>query len=170
MVNCNPKSTPPDSNARLSAAMVPKSEGEKKKKPSTKYRSVVSTLLYLSATTRPEISYSVSQVAKFCENPQPAHWNGVKRIHAYLKATCDYGLWLGGRDERVVGYTNADYAGDLDDSKSTSGNIFFYKGGPVSWGCSKQTCVALSTTESEYIAATKAAQTAIWLGLLETEV
>jgi hypothetical protein len=89
MVNCNPKSTPPDSNARLSAAMVPKSEGEKKKKPSTKYRSVVSTLLYLSATTRPEISYSVSQVAKFCENPQPAHWNGVKRILAYLKATCD---------------------------------------------------------------------------------
>jgi hypothetical protein len=79
-------------------------------------------------------------------------------------------LWLGGRDERVVGYTNADYAGDLDDSKSTSGNICFYKGGPVSWGCSKQTCVALSTTESEYIAAFKAAQTAIWLGLLETEV
>ena len=132
MVNCNPKSTPADSNARLSAVMVPKSEGEKKK-PSTEYRSVVGALLYLSTTTRPDISYSVSQVAKFCENPQPAHWNGVKRILAYLKATRDHGLWLGGRDEPVVGYTDADSAGDLDDSKSTSGNIFFYKGGTVSW-------------------------------------
>jgi hypothetical protein len=159
MVNCNPKSTPADSNARLSAAMVPKSEGEKKK-PSTEYRLVVGALLYLSTSTRPDISYSVSQVAKFCENPQPTHWNGVKRLLA----------WLGGKDEPVIGYTDADYAGDLDDSKSTSGNIFFYKGGPVSWGCSKQTCIALSTTESEYIAATKAAQTAIWLGLLETEL
>jgi hypothetical protein len=115
MINCNPKSTPADSIARLSAAMVPKSEGEEKKKPSIKYRSVVYALLYLSTNNRPDISYSVSQVAKFCENPQPAHWNGE------------------GRDKCVVEYTDADYAGDFDNSKSTSVNIFFYKGGTVSW-------------------------------------
>lgn len=59
----------------------------------------------------------------------------------------------------------------MDDGKSTSGNIFFCKGGPVAWGSSRQTCVALSTSESEYIAAAKAAQTAsIWLGLVEAEL
>ena len=127
LTNCNPKSTPADSNARLNAAMVPKSEGEKKKKPTTDYRSAVGALLYLATMTRPDISYAVSQVAKYCENPQPAQWNAVKRIFAYQKGTCDYGLWLGGRDEGVVGYTDADYAGDTDNSKSTSGNIFFIK-------------------------------------------
>ena len=170
LTNCNPKSTPADSNARLNAAMVPKSEGEKKKKPTTDYRSAVGALLYLATITRPDISYAVSQVAKYCENPKPAHWNAVKRIFAYLKGTCDYGLWLEGRDEGVIGYTDADYAGDTDNSKSTSGNIFLHKGGPIAWGSSKQTCVALSTTESEYIAATKAGQTAIWLGVMEMEL
>jgi hypothetical protein len=116
MVNCNPKSTPADSNARLSAAMVPKSEGEKKK-PSTEYRLVVGALLYLSTSTRPDISYSVSQVAKFCENPQPTHWNGVKRLLA----------WLGGKDEPVIGYTDADYAGDLDDSNQHPVTFSFTK-------------------------------------------
>lgn len=168
MAICNPKSTPADPNARLSAAMVPKSEGEKK--PTTEYRSVVEALLHIATTNRPNIAYGVSQVAKYCENPQPAHWNAIKRILAYLKGTYNPSLWLGGGNEGVIGYTDADYAGDLDGCKSTSGNIFFYKGDPIAWSSSKQTCVALSTTESEFIEATKAAQTAIWLGLMETEL
>lgn len=125
MTNCNLKYTPADSNARLSAAMVPKSEGEKKKKPTTEYRSVVGALIYLATTSRPEIAYAVFQVANYCDNPQPAHWNVVKRILAYLKTSCSYGLWLGGRDEGVIGYTDADYARDLDYCKLISENIFF---------------------------------------------
>jgi hypothetical protein len=98
--------------------MVPRNEG-KVDMSLIPYRAAVGFLLYLSSTTRPYIAYGVGQVSKFCENPQPAHWNAVKRIFAYLKGTLDFGIWLGGRkDEGAVVYTDADYASDVDDRKS----------------------------------------------------
>ncbi len=91
------KSTPADPNARLSASMIPQTEGGKIDMSTVPYREAVGLLLYLATTTRPDIAFAVSQVAKFCQDPQPAQWNAVKRIFAYLKGTCEFGLWLGGR-------------------------------------------------------------------------
>ncbi|XP_045027096.1 secreted RxLR effector protein 161-like [Daphnia magna] len=116
--------------------------------------------------TRPDICYAVGQVSKYCQNPDPSHWDAVVQIFAYLKGTADYGIWLGGNRSGLVGFTDADYAGDKNDYRSTSGGIFFFNGGPVSWFSKKQSCTVLSTTESEYIAACEATKTIVWLSCL----
>jgi hypothetical protein len=134
------------------------------------YREAVGALLYLAISTRPDISYAVGQAAKHCQNPDLSHWEAVEQIFAYLIATHDYGLWLGGDEENVImGYCDADFAGDINDRTSTSGNIFFFHGGPVAWSSKKQKCVALSTTEAEYVSASEATKTAVWLRTLHND-
>ena len=165
MSNLAPKSIPADPSIRLIANKSPKSEGEKTTSPYP-YREAVGALLYLALMTRPDISYAVGQVSKYCQNPNESHWNAVTQIFAYLNGTMDFGIWLGGERTGLIGYTDADYAGDKNDYRSTSGSIFFFHGGPVSWSSKKQTCTALSTTEAEYIAACEATKTAVWLSCL----
>ena len=120
------------------------------------YQSAVGSLLYLSAGTIPDITYAVSKVAKYCAEPTKQHWLAVKR---YLKDTLNFGL-LYSRDSSkdCVGYSDADWGGDIDDRKSTSGYLFQIGGTAVSWRSKKQTCVALSTAEAEYMALASAAQ------------
>ena len=80
----------------------------------------------------------------------------------YLRGTADYGLaFTSYASGDCVGYSDADWGGDLDDRKSTSG--YLISGGAVSWRSKKQTCVALSTAEAEYVALASAAQEAIWI-------
>jgi len=116
--------------------------------------------------TRPDISYAVGQVSKFSQNPDESHWKAVTQIFAYLNGTPDFGIWLGGKRSGLIGYTDADFAGDKTDYRSTSGSIFFFHEGPLSWSSKKQTCTALSTTEAEYVAACEATKTAVWLSCL----
>ena len=160
-----PKTIPADPSIRLIASKCPKSEGEKTTSPYP-YREAVGALLYLALMTRPDISYAVGQVSKYCQNPNESHWNAVTQIFAYLNGTMDFGIWLGGERTGLIGYTDADFAGDKSDYRSTSGSIFFFHGGPVSWSSKKQSCTALSTTEAEYIAACEATKTAVWLSCL----
>ena len=135
------------------------------------YQSAVGKLLYLSTRTRPDIAFAVSTVAKFTAKPTEQHWKAVKHILRYLVGTVDYGLQFtkDGMTE-CVGYTDADWAGDVDDRKSTSGYLFKIGGASVSWMSRKQSCVALSTAEAEYISLTHAAQEAIWLNRLLAEL
>ena len=135
------------------------------------YQSAVGCLLYLSTGTRPDIAFAVGNVARFSANPTTRHWIGVKRILRYLKGTSDLGLrYSRNGDEDVVGYSDSDWAGDLDDRKSVSGYMFKLCGAPISWRSKKQTSVALSTAEAEYIALAYASQEAIWLRRLMTEL
>ena len=128
------------------------------------YQSTVGSLLYLSIATRPDITYAVSNVAKFCAKPTKQHWVAVKRIIQYLKGTQQYGLLYSKSDSNhCVGFSDADWGGDLDDRKSTSGYLFQVGGTAISWRSKKQTCVALSTAEAEYIALASAAQEPLWL-------
>ena len=128
------------------------------------YQSAVGSLLYLSIATRPDITYAVSNVAKFCAKPTKQHWVAVKRIFRYLKGTQQYGLHYNKSDSNhCVGFSDADWGGDLDDRKSTSGYVFQVGGTAISWRSKKQTCVALSTAEAEYIALASAAQESLWL-------
>jgi hypothetical protein len=157
-----PKAVPADPNVRLSSHLKSKSEGEKIEN----YRETVGALLYLALQTRPDLAYAVGQVARYCQNPKVEHWQAVLQICGYLNGTKDYGIWVGGERTGLVGYSDADFAGDVNDRKSTSGSIFFFHGGPVAWASKKQPCTALSTTEAEYISACEAAKTAVWLSYL----
>ena len=96
------------------------------------------------------------------------HWTTVKWFFRYLRGTSDYGLCYQGRPglERMLYihvFVDADWAGDLDQRRSTSGYVFSLFGGAVSWVSKRQYVVALSTTEEEYIAATHASKEAVWL-------
>ncbi len=125
------------------------------------YQSAVGHVLYLSTKTRHDIAYAVSQVARFSAEPQEKHWTAVKRIMRYLGDTRGMGLLYNGRGEvkGCVGYSDADCpAGDVDDRTSTSGYVFQISNAAVSWRSKKQSCVALSTAEAEYIALAGATQ------------
>lgn len=90
---------------------------------------------------------------------------------AYLKGTLDYGItYHWGASIRPYGYVDADYAGDVDSSRSTEGHIFFVAGGPVSWASKRQETVALSAVEAEYTAFARATQQALWLSKFMDEV
>ena len=96
------------------------------------------------------------------KNPTNQHWTAVKRILRYLNGTKELGLlYNSGEMKDCVGYSDADWAGDLDDRKSTSGYIFHTGGAAVSWKSKKQSSVALSTAEAEYMALASAAQEAL---------
>ena len=128
------------------------------------YQSAVGSLLYLAVATRPDISFAVSNIAKFSAQPTKTHWVAVKRILRYLKGSVDYGLnFTHESTSECIGYSDADWGGDLDDRKSTSGYVFLISGGAVSWRSKKQSCIALSTAEAEYVALSCAAQEAMWM-------
>ena len=127
----------------------------------TLYQSAVGSLLYLSGWTRPDIAFSVSNVARFCSSPTKEHWTAVKRIFRYLKGTHNYGLLYSRNDGTMIGYLDADWAGDMNDRKSTSGYLFMMSGAAVSWKSRKM--VALSTVEAEYIALASTTQKTTWM-------
>ncbi|XP_062186641.1 secreted RxLR effector protein 161-like [Phragmites australis] len=129
---------------------------------STKYRRLIGSLRYLTHT-RPDLAYSVRIVSRYMENPKESHLQAVKQILRYVKGTIQFGLiYLKGGEGELIGYSDSNLAGDLDDRKSTSGMMFYYSGKPVTWCSQKQRIVALSSCEAEFMAATAAAYQAIW--------
>jgi len=162
MQEAKPASTPIDANAKLTKASEESETVDK-----GLYQSAVGSLLYLSTWTRPDITFAVSTVAKFCSNPSREHWAAVKRIMRYLRGTISFGLcYSRGGTDVCAGYSDADWAGDVSDRKSTSGYVFQIGDSTVSWRSKKQNCVALSTAEAEYVALASAAQEAIWISNL----
>lgn len=131
----------------------------------TNYQRLTGCLLYISVSTRPDISACVSILAQKISNPTQRDWNELKRVVKYLIGTLKLKLTLGKTESKdsIFGYADANWAEDKTDWKSNSGYIFLVNGGVVSWACRKQTCVALSTTEAEFIALSSACQEALWL-------
>ena len=157
MADCKPVSTPVDTSVKLQ-----KNDAGPEFSRSI-YQSAVGCLLYLANWTRPDITFAVSNVARYSADPRLVHWTAVKRILRYLKGTSDYGVKYKVQEGEIFGHCDADWAGDVNDRKSTSGYVFSMSGSPVSWRSKKQSCVALSTAEAEYVALAAAAQEAIWL-------
>lgn len=157
MQDCKPLATPMAMNEKLS-----KDDGQNKV-DATVYRSLVGSLIYLT-NSRPDIVHAVSIVSRFMSNPSKAHFAAAKRILRYVKGTKDFGiLYEADRDFNLTGYTDSDWAGSTDDRKSTSGYVFLLGNKAISWASKKQTTVALSSAEAEYMAATSAACEATWL-------
>lgn len=104
-------------------------------------------------------------MAQKVSKPTQRDWNELKRVVKYLVGTSTLKLTLGNTEtkEFVIGYADANWAEDKTDRKSNSGYVFEVNGGVVSWSCKKQTCVALSTTEAEFIALSSACQEASWI-------
>jgi hypothetical protein len=118
--------------------------------------------MYAALGMRPDIAYTVGHLTRFAENPGKAHWEAVKRVIQYLKGTKDWWLVLGGQQEKIIGYSDADRMSNKD-RHAISGYTFLIDGGAISWSAKWQDIVALSTTEAKYVAATHAAKEALWL-------
>ncbi|GFY01843.1 retrovirus-related Pol polyprotein from transposon TNT 1-94 [Trichonephila clavipes] len=131
------------------------------------YREAVGSLMFLAIVTRPDIAYAVGVLSQVLDKPQQIHWTMVKRILKYLNGTKKYGImYLSVSSATLESYSDSDYAGDPLTRRSTSGMVFKYNGGAIAWRSQRQSCIALSTTEAEFIAASQAAKEAIWLNNL----
>ena len=147
MQNASSANTPLSTTTKLHADLDGQSVNQ------TLYRSYIGSLLYVTAS-RSDIMFSVCLCARFQANPKESHMAAVKRILRYLKGTPDYGIWYPTESPlSLVGFTDSDYAGCNLDRKSTSGGCQFLGSRIISWSSKKQTSVATSTAEAEYIAA-----------------
>ena len=127
------------------------------------YASAVGSLMYTMFYTRPDICYSVGMVSRYQSNPGLKHWQAVKHILKYLRRMRDYMLVYHSKDLIPIGYIDLDFQSNLDFKKSTSGCVFTLGGGAISWRSVKQSCIADSTMEAEYVVACETAKEAIWL-------
>ncbi|GJV47940.1 hypothetical protein Tco_1438152 [Tanacetum coccineum] len=128
-----------------------------------KYRGMIGSLLYLTASW-PDIMFSVCLCAHFQEDPKSSHLKVVKRIFIYINGTTHLGLWYPkGTGVETIVYGDCDHAGYYVDRKSTSGVFTFIGCCLTSWFSKKQTALAISTIETEYVSARKACQQALWM-------
>ena len=123
---------------KLSTEQCPKTQEEKEDMSHVPYASAVGSLMYAMVCTRPDIAHEVGVLSRFMSNPGKEHWTAVKRVFRYLRGTSDYGLCYQGRLglERALdihGFVDANWAGDLDQRRSTSGYVFSLFGGAGSW-------------------------------------
>ena len=152
MQGFKPIDTPIGKCDTLSVDMYPKTQEEKEKMAQDPYSCAIGSLMYAMMCTRPDICYVVGLVSQFQSNPDLAHHKVLKRVLRYLKGKAEYMLCYQASDLYLVGYSDADWGGDLDQHKSTSGYAFLLSNGAISWSSQKQSCITLSTMESEYVA------------------
>ncbi|KAG3230733.1 hypothetical protein PI124_g24169 [Phytophthora idaei] len=160
----NPVKTPQDPGLKLTKAMC--EGGCKHEETMTKvpYRNAVGCLMYLMVGTRPDLADAVGVLSQSAVDPCPTHWQALKRVFRYIQGTKTHGIeFQATSEDGPQGYSDADWAGDVETRRSTSGYAFMVNGGCISWRSKKQRTVALSSTEAEYMALTEAAQEAIWL-------
>ena len=159
MEDCKPVSTPMEPGKQFE-----KTPDDKDGVDTQRYQSIIGSLIYASIATRPDLSVTVSRLSQHMSKPNEDHWAAIKRVLRYLKGTLDFGLIFKRTENfELIGYSDADWAGDIETRKSTSGYVFLLGGNPISWTSKKQPIVALSTTEAEYIALCLATQESVWL-------
>ncbi|KAF1318426.1 Integrase catalytic core protein, partial [Globisporangium splendens] len=162
MQDCKPVKTPQDPGLKLTKTMCEGGCKHDETMKSVPYRSAVSAVMYLMVATRPDLAAAVGVLSQFAADPCPTHWQAVKRVLRYLQATPTHDIRFSGSGE-LSGYSDADWAGDIETRRSTSGYVFTLNGGCISWRSKKQRTVALSSTEAEYMALSEATQEAVWL-------
>lgn len=141
-----------------------KDEGEPLDTSKYPYSELLGSLMYLSVCTRPDISFATGSLARYMANPTTVHWQAAKGVLRYLAGTSDLGITFGRNGHlELYGYCDADYAGDIDTRRSTTGYVFTLNGGAISWQSKRQPTVAASTTEAEYMAAAAAVKEGLWL-------
>ncbi|SDA04027.1 BZ3500_MvSof-1268-A1-R1_C098g00540 [Microbotryum saponariae] len=155
---------------RLSLTAIP---GQGTERIRSWYLQAIGSLLYISLGTRPDIAFAVSYLARFANNPGRRHWIAVKHILRYLRATYRDELVYACGETRitgVVGYSDANWGACVDTSVSTMGYVFYIAGSAVSWSSKRQSRVADSTTDAEYLALSHAGKEGIYLSQLLEEL
>ncbi|KAG8493469.1 hypothetical protein CXB51_010771 [Gossypium anomalum] len=170
MQSVKPVSTPLVAHFRLSSALSPQSDEKIEYMSHVPYSSTVGSLMYVMVCSRLDLSYAVSAVSRYMANPNKELWKAVQWILKYLRGTTDVCLQFGRTRDGVIGYVDADIAGDFDRRRSLTGYVFTIGGCAISWKATLQTTVALSATEAEYIVITEACKEAIWLKGLFSEL
>ncbi|GJZ40928.1 retrotransposon protein, putative, ty1-copia subclass [Tanacetum coccineum] len=144
-------------------ASTPEEVAYMKKVP---YASAVGSIMYAVRCTRPDVAFAQNLVSRYQQNPGKLHWVAVKHILKYLRNTRDMFLVYGGKPDtelNVTGFCDASWQSDKDDTKSQTGYVFVVNGGAVDWKSKKQTTIAMSATQAEYMAASEAAMEAVWI-------
>jgi hypothetical protein len=165
MDKCRPCSTPMSANQTFKRVDSPEID-------ITRYQKAIGSLMYAMLGTRADLAHSVGVLSQFSSCPSKAHWNGVMRVFRYLRKTANVTLKYQGTSNelQVTGYSDSDYAGDPNTRRSISGNVFIVSNAAISWCSNKQSVVALSSTEAEYVAAAHATKQAMWLTTLLNEL
>uniref|UniRef100_A0A1J3JIQ3 Putative mitochondrial protein n=1 Tax=Noccaea caerulescens TaxID=107243 RepID=A0A1J3JIQ3_NOCCA len=164
MTNCNPCATPVDTAGKLRADI-----GDLVRDP-TLYRSLAGALQYLTFT-RPDIAYAVQQICLYMHDPREPHFNALKRILRYLKATITQGLHLTrSTTTSITAYTDADWAGCPTTRRSTSGYCVFLGDNLISWSSKRQQTVSRSSAEAEYRGVANAVAETTWIRNLLLEL
>jgi Reverse transcriptase (RNA-dependent DNA polymerase) len=126
------------------------------------FRKLVGKIQWLAVVTRPDITFAVSRLASVANGPTEEAWTAIKRLLRYLRWTVSMGLTYGG-SQALCGYSDANWA-EGESGKATTGVLFTLNGAPIHWYSKRQSVVALSTCEAEYVAASTATQDAAWIG------
>lgn len=165
MEGCKPIATP------IEQGLVLEKEVTTDKELIKRCRQLIGSLMYAMLGTRPDLCYALSYLSRFQCCATESLWKALKRILRYIKGTIGLKLiYRKGVNVPLEGYTDADWAGDQGDRKSTSGYIMKVFGNIVSWSCNKQQCISLSSTESEYVALGKGIAEGCWIRNLLGEI
>ncbi|XP_071912216.1 uncharacterized protein [Coffea arabica] len=151
-----PVSTPYDANTQLK-----KNNGDPIAQ--SKYAQIIGSLMHLMNFTRPDIAYVVCRLSRYTHNPNREHWFALVRLMKYLRGTMNFGILYSGFSTVLEGYSDANWISDSNDTKSTSGYVFTLGGGAVAWKSARQTIIARSTMESEFIDLELTGSEADWL-------
>ena len=156
----------------LSKSQYPNTKDERERMSKIPYASAIGSIMYAMLCTRPDVSYALSITSRYQSNPGGSHWTAVKNILKYLRRSKDMFLVYGGLEDDLVvsGYTYASFQSEKDDFRSQSGYVFYLNGGAVSQKSSKQSTVADSITEAEYIVASDAVKKAVWIKKFITDL
>ena len=196
MSECVRRDTPEQVGMKLSSNDGPSAEEDSQvsAERTQAYQSIVGKLMYISLSTRPDIAHAVNQLSRFQSRPGVAHLDAAYHVVRYLRGCPSLPLMLGhaaasSHDQmhrrvdiessydqlgpmsiRVDAYADADWGGDVEDRKSTTGYVIRVNGSSISWQSKKQATVALSTAEAEYMAISMCLQEVKWIHQLLTEV
>ncbi|XP_059285644.1 secreted RxLR effector protein 161-like [Lycium ferocissimum] len=164
MNNCSAGVVPIQKGDKFSLMQCPKNDVERKEMESIPYSSIVGSLMYAQTCTRPDISFAVGMLGRYQSNPGIDHWKAAKKVLRYLKGTKDYMLtYRRSNSLEVIGYSDSDHGGCVDTRKSTFGYLFLLAEGAISWKSAKQSVIATSTMEAEFVACFEATIHALWL-------
>ncbi|KAK9747238.1 hypothetical protein QE152_g5434 [Popillia japonica] len=171
MNGCKPVTTPADPNAKLDGNKQPKEDVETEEIKNVPYQEAIGSLLFLCQGTRPDITYATCMLSRYSKKPERRHWTAVKRIFRYLRGTTNLKLeFRKDKEQFLEAYSDADWANELDDRRSITGNVIKFQHGAISWSSKKQKTVALSTTEAEYMGLSTTCQEVLWLRMLAQEI
>lgn len=165
MADCKPARTPMSHSAKISKGDSEILHQQEINGVMVSYKSVVGSLMYAQQGTRADLSYIVGILGRYSAEPRECHWLLAKRTLRYLKYTRTLVLRYrkSSKNQSLSAYSDSDWSGDSDTSRSTSGYVFLMGKSAISWSSRRQKLVALSTTEAEYIALSNLGQELSWL-------